>query len=108
MAFCIEISDTVKFTVKGSYKASDGVDKPFTFDLIASRLSADAYTDALSGATLGEFLAGVITGWSGLKHADGSAVEFSADALQQLLKLPGMATLVFKTYSAEIAVREKN
>lgn len=108
MSFCIEISNIVKFTIKGAYKGADGAEKPFTFDLTADRLSAEDYADAIAGSNLGDFLTRVITGWSGLKDADGTALEFSADALERLLKLPGMATLVFKTYSAEVVVKEKN
>ena len=108
MAFCIEISDTVRFTVKGSLKDETGAEKPFSFDLVATRLDADEYADAVSAGTLRDFLLNVITGWHGLKAADGGAQDFSADALARLLKLPGMATLVFKAYSADVIVKEKN
>ena len=111
MAFNIEISDTVRFTVKFNVKDGAGVEKPASFDLIAKRLDVDEYKEALASetsVTFSDFLASVVTGWEGVRDGRGTPVEFSVDALRKLCKVAGLASLMFKTYGSEVSVKEKN
>jgi hypothetical protein len=111
MAFNIEISDTVKFTVRFTTKDASGTEKPASFDLIARRLDVDEYKDALASetsVTFSDFLGTVVTGWEGVRDGAGTPVEFSQDGLRRLCKVPGLASLMFKTYGAEVSVKEKN
>lgn len=111
MAFNIEISDTVRFTVKFNVKDGAGVEKPASFDLIAKRLDVDEYKEALASetsVTFSDFLASVVTGWEGVRDGSGTPVEFSEDALRKLCKVPGLASLMFKCYGSEVSVKEKN
>ena len=111
MAFNIEISDTVRFTVRFTTKDGAGVEKPASFDLIARRLDVDEYKDALAqetSVTFADFLASVVQGWDGVRDGSGAPVEFTPDGLRKLCKVPGLASLMFKTYGAEVAVKEKN
>ena len=111
MAFNIEISDTVRFTVRFSVKDETGSEKPASFDLIAHRLDVDEYKDALAqetSVTFSDFLCGVVTGWDGVRDGNGAPVDFSLDALRRLCKVPGLASLMFKSYGVEVSVKEKN
>ncbi len=111
MAFNIEISDTVRFTVRFSTKDEKGVEKPASFDLIARRLDVDEYKDALANETsitFADFLATVVEGWEGVRDGSGTPVEFSEPALRRLCKVPGLASLIFKAYGTEVSVKEKN
>ena len=111
MAFNIEISDTVRFTVRFSVKDETGSEKPASFDLIANRLDVDAYKEALASetsVTFSDFLARVVHGWENVRDGSGTPVPFSQDALARLCKVPGLASLMFKTYGAEVSVKEKN
>jgi hypothetical protein len=111
LAFNIEISDTVRFTVRFATKDAAGTEKPASFDLIAHRLDVDAYKEALeseTSVTFSDFLARVVTGWDGVRDGSGAPVEFTPDGLRKLCKVPGLASLIFKTYGAEVAVKEKN
>lgn len=108
--FCIEIEDTVKFKVRGAFNAADGTSKPFDFDITATRLDVDAYKAAVSNtdATLADFLAGVVKDWSGVRDGTGKPVDYSEDALRRICKLPGLASLMFRTYGTEVGAKEKN
>lgn len=111
MAFNIEISDTVRFTVKFTTKDAAGTDKPASFDLIATRLDTDQYKAAIEGetsVTFGDFLCRTVKDWDGVRDGQGQPVVFSETALRQLCKVPGLAVLMFRTYGAEVAVKEKN
>lgn len=111
MAFNIEISDTVRFTVRFTTRDGAGVEKPASFDLIARRLDTDEYKEALAtetSVTFADFLANVVEGWDGVRDGNGNPVEFSADALRKLCRVPGLASLMFKAYGLEVSVKEKN
>ena len=111
MAFNIEISDTVRFTVRFSTKDASGTEKPASFDLIARRLDVDEYKDALAtetSLTFSDFLCNVVEGWDGVRDGSGTPVEFSTDALRKLCRVPGLASLMFKCYGIEVSVKEKN
>ena len=108
--FCIEIEDRVKFKVRGSFNSADGTAKPFDFDVVATRLDVDAYKSAVSDtdATMADFLASVVIDWSGVRDGAGKPVDYSEDALRKVCQLPGMASLIFRTYGTEVGAKEKN
>ena len=108
MSICIVISDTVRFAVKGALRGQDGTQKPFDFELTARRLDTDAYQEAIASSSLGDFLRGVVTDWHKVLDDAGEPVPFGASAFERLLRMPGMASHIFKVYSAEVAVKEKN
>jgi len=109
--FNIEISDKVKFQVKGSI-IEDDKPKPFSFSLTCKRLDVDEYKDRVSARvdefSMADFVCEVAQDWGDVRDGTGSLVPFSDQALRSLLKVPGMAYLIFKTYGAEVGVKEKN
>ena len=59
------------------------------------------------GSLIG-FITDIATGWTGVNDGAGKPVEFTADALAKVCRVPGMATLIFKAYTAEVGAKEKN
>lgn len=109
MAFNIEISDTARFTVKFSLRGGDGSDKPSSFEFLADRVSVDEYKQVLDeGGTFADFLVRVGKGWEGVRDGNGTPVDYSEDALRKICNIPGLASLMFKLYGAEVSVKEKN
>lgn len=107
----IEIDDVVQFKVKGTMNGQDGTAKPFDFDLKCKRLDTDEYraaTSADSELTMADFLSGVVIGWSGVRDGSGTPVEYSEASLRKLCKVPGLASLMFRTYGIEAGAKEKN
>lgn len=112
MAFNIEIDDKVTFKVKGTINNAAGKPVAFDFAITANRLDTDEFKAAIErgdgeGSLIG-FITDVATGWAGVNDGAGKPVEFSADALGKVCRVPGMATLIFKAYTAEVGAKEKN
>lgn len=109
MSLIIEVSNKVKFKVKGTLNDESGVAKPFDFSLTCIRLDADEIQTSLDSAgKIHEFMAEVMLDWDGLRDANKALVPFSEDAVKALFKIPGMARVVFNTYLAEVGAKEKN
>lgn len=111
MAIKIVVSDSLKFPVKGTIKDKDGSDQPFSFSLICKRLDTDEIGDRLkpeNEASVPDFLVDVAEGWEGVRDEDDKPMPYSADALRQLCRIPGVAALAFRTYLAEVGAKEKN
>lgn len=111
MAISIVVSDTVGIKVTGSINNASGTPVPFNFHLICTRLDADQIQEKLkteSDASLIDFLADITTGWSGVKDADDTFLDYSESNLRRLCKLPGIAGIAFRTYLAEAGAKEKN
>ena len=111
MAIKITISDTVGFKVKGAINDAAGVPQSFDFNLTACRLDADQIQTKLkteSEASITDFLADVIEGWSGVRGADDKPLDYTEANLRALCKIPGLAGLAFRTYLAEVGAKEKN
>lgn len=111
MAIKIVISDTVGLKVKGTINDAAGVAQPFDFALTCIRLDADQIQAKLkseSDASITDFLADIITGWSGVRDADDKPIPYTEDALRQLCKIPGVANLAFKSYLLDAGAKEKN
>jgi hypothetical protein len=111
MAIKIEISNTVGFKVRGHINNESGVAQPFDFSLTCDRLDADAIQSRLNSSsdeTMGDFMASVIKGWSGVKDAEDQPVAYSPEAFRRLCKIPGVANVTLRTYLAEVGAKEKN
>lgn len=111
MAIKIVISNTVRFKVKGTIKDEAGIDQPFDFSLTCMRLDADQIQAKLRGegdASVIDFLCDVVEDWSGVKDADDKALPYSEDNLRALCRIPGIASLAFRTYLSECGAKEKN
>lgn len=110
MAIKIVVSDTVAFKVKGTINDAEGKPEAFDFRLTCKRLDAEEIKTVVSDneGTIKEFLQDTITGWSGVQDGNGASLPYSADALAQLLLIPGLSAQIFRTYLAEVGTKEKN
>ncbi|MEY2688238.1 MAG: hypothetical protein RL375_2436 [Pseudomonadota bacterium] len=110
MTIRITVSDRVQYRVRGTINNETGAAEAFDFRVTARRLDPEALQSQLaeSSRRIEDFLADVIVGWQGVVDAEGTDVPFSPAALSQLLKIPGLAVLIFKGYVAETAAKEKN
>lgn|SRR5574337_4399 len=108
MAFCLVVSDTVKFPVRGEIRDAEGVARPFEFSVIARRPPMSEILAMLdSRPDKGDFMRRVITGWSGVNDANGEAVAFSDAALTLLFETVYMADVVYQAYSEAIGAKGK-
>lgn len=111
MGIKIVISNTVRFKVKGTIKDEAGTDQPFDFSLTCARLDAEQIQAKLrtdSEASVTDFLIDVVEDWAGVKDADDKALAFSEENLRALCRIPGVASLAFRTYLSEVGAKEKN
>lgn len=111
MGIKIVISNTVRFKVKGTIKDEAGTDQPFDFSLTCARLDAEQIQAKLrtdSEASVTDFLIDVVEDWAGVKDADDKALPFSEENLRALCRIPGVASLAFRTYLSEVGAKEKN
>lgn len=111
MGIKIVISNTVRFKVKGTIKDEAGTDQPFDFSLTCTRLDAEQIQAKLrtdSEASVTDFLIDVVEDWAGVKDADDKALPFSEENLRALCRIPGVASLAFRTYLSEVGAKEKN
>lgn len=110
MAFKLVERNTVPVTVKGKIADENGKTEIFDFTLICKRMGADALQDALKteDRNIKSFMADVVEGWKGVLNQDGVNVAFNEEALDQLLDVPGIAGIAFKTYLEEQGARAKN
>lgn len=111
MTIKIVISDTVGIKVKGAINDAAGNPQPFSFGLTCDRLDAEQIKSKLeneSDATITDFMADIAHGWSEVRDADDKPMPFSAEALRQLFRIPGVAGLAFRTYLSEVGAKEKN
>lgn len=111
MAIKIVISDTVGFKVKGTINDAAGKPQPFDFGLTCARLDAEQITAKLQGdsdSSITDFLVDVVEDWQGVRDAADNQLPYTADALRQLCRIPGVASLAFRTYLAEVGAKEKN
>lgn len=111
MAIKIVLSNKVGIKVKGTYGDSAGNPQPFDFTLVCNRLDTDQLQAKIKDEpddTLVDFMVDVITDWSGVRDADDAPLPYSADSYRALCKLPGISLLAYRTYMAEVGVKEKN
>lgn len=120
MAIKIVISQHVKFQVKGKTTDAEGATVDFDFNLTAARLDqdelntlqADLVVASAKAGNHGELavrMARLCTAWDKVQDASGEPLPFSQDNLLSLFRAyPGMAVHVWRTYQAEVGVKEKN
>lgn len=111
MAIKIVVSNKVKFKVKGVIRDENGIDQPFDFSLLCTRLDADQITSKLKSDTsdsIVDFMADVVEDWTGVKDAEDAALPYNEATFRQLCKLPGVAGVAFRAYMQEVGAREKN
>lgn len=110
--YVLAVEDTVEVLVKFSVK-SKGVLKTFAVTLEAKRLSQPDINERVADKEIkvADFLAEVVTGWSGQRLVlddQGQPAEFSAEALEAFLGVAGLAHLCFTAYFKECGAKEKN
>lgn len=109
MKFKIAIGNTVLVPVKFTLK--DGsVNKLFTFSLTAIRKTPEEI-DEQPELTIKDFLLENVTDWSGQRlvlQDNDEPAPFSRDALDYLLKQPGLLGIVWTAYQRECGGKEKN
>lgn len=112
MSINIVISDTVGFKVEGAINDAAGTPQPFDFSLVCKRLDSDTIDEQMKGdftpAKVRDFFTAHTTGWARVRDAAGQEAPFSTDALASLLKIPGLPSLAFRKYIAEVGAKEKN
>lgn len=111
MAIKIVVSDTVAFKVRGTINDAAGVAQPFDFKLTCIRLDSDQINVKLKSdtdASLTDFMADVVEDWSGVRDAQDQPLPYSEAGLRQLCKIPGVASVAFRTYLSEVGAKEKN
>lgn len=100
MAFKLVVSNTVAVPVAGRLPDASGRPVPFSFTLQARRLPAGELRQAIEAndRTVPEFLASLVEGWSGVQDDAGRELPFSAEGLNALLDIVGMAGVMFSAY----------
>lgn len=108
MAIKIIVSDTVLVRVEGTITNEQGTAEPFDFKLRCKRMDTTTLRDRVdANVAWAALVAEVAEGWSGVK-GEGGEVPFSADGLQQLLAIPGLAMLAANAYVRDCGAKAKN
>ena len=110
--FTLAIQNATDVSVKFTLKDGKAL-KTFAFTFTADRLEQDEITARLEDKEkkVRDFMAEVITGWSGQRlvlDADGQPAAFSPDALNALLNVAGVAAVLFNAYLKDCGAKEKN
>lgn len=117
-----KVSIPVKFTLK-----EGNVNKLFAFTLYGNRLDQDVIEEKMTegGFKFKEGLLsmhksfvdptskeeGLFTGWDGQRlicTEDGTPAEFCTEALEAMLSIPVVASIIYKAYLLECGAKEKN
>ena len=108
MSIRIKVSDTVRIACKGTIADVNGP-QPFDFSFLAKRLDEKTLAAKLgeSDSLISDFLASIVTGWSGVKDDNGE-VPFSEDALRELMLTPGLSRIMFRQYLEDCGAKAKN
>lgn len=98
----------VNFNINNAGKVAN-----HSFSLIADRFDQDQIKELLDDKdrTVSDVVKEVVTGWSGQKlvqNDDGSPAEFSAEALGIMLSVPGVSSVIYSSWMAEIGAKAKN
>lgn len=125
--FAVAVGDNIDVPIKFTLKEGR-VDKLFSFTLHGNRLEQDVIDEKMKEAEYkfkGALLSmhksyvdpnsqreGLFTGWTGqrliVSPSDGSPSEFSTEAFEAMLSIPGVSGVIYKTYQLECAAKEKN
>ena len=98
----------VKFTLKDK-----GIDRLFSFTLDAVRLEQDEISSRLEekDKKVKDFMSDLITGWDGQRlvlNQDDTPADFSPEAMDVMLNVPGVASVIFNAYLKDCGAKEKN
>lgn len=110
MSIKLTVSDTVQVPVKGKIADEAGRDQGFDFTLTCKRLNADELKVRMDvkDAPVADLVRDVAQGWKGVVGDDNAPIPFTADGLDQLLRIPGIALLSLTAYFKEVGAKEKN
>lgn len=109
MAIKIVLSSLVKFRVKGELNDEKGNKQTVDFSLTCERHAADQWPSIFKeGEKLSVGFASITKDWGDVQDEEGKPVPYSADALDQLFRIPGVAQLSYVAYVTESGVKAKN
>lgn len=109
MGIKIVLSKLVKFPVKGEINDENGNKQAVHFTLTCERHPAEAWKGIfVEGEKLSVGFAKITKDWSDVQDADGKPLPYSAEALDQLFSIPGVAQLTYVAYATESGVKAKN
>lgn len=108
----LAISNTSEISVKFTLKEGS-VNKLFAFSFTAIRLDQDEITERIEekNKKVKDFMAEVITGWSGQRMVledNGEPAAFSQEALAMMLNVMGVGSILFNAYMKDCGAKEKN
>lgn len=112
MAFKLAVSNKILTRVKGVV-SEEGSDRAFDFQLEQDRVTQDELQKAITnrGEDAAAFIKRVTHGWRDQRLVltdDDKPAAFSAEALDVLLTISGMAGYCWQAYLAQVLVHEKN
>lgn len=109
MTIKIKLSNLVKFRVKGEINDENGTKQAVDFSLTCERRPADDWKKIfVEGEKLSTGFAQITKGWGDVLGEDDKPLAYSADALEQLFSIPGVAQLAYVAYVTESGVKAKN
>ncbi|QTW18185.1 hypothetical protein [Comamonas kerstersii] len=109
MAIKIVLSNLVKFRVRGEINDENGNKQAVDFSLTCERHPADEWPKIfVEGEKLSQGFAKITKDWGDVLDEKGQPVPYSAEALDQLFSIPGVAQLTYVAYATESGVKAKN
>jgi len=107
--YTLAIDNVVEVPVKFTLK-SGRVNKPFTATLIANRLTKEESESQAEGTSIKDFLLANITDWrdQNLVLVDGKPADFAPAALEYMLSVGNVLSVVWNAYLKETGAKEKN
>lgn len=109
MAIKIVLSNLVKFRVRGEINDENGNKQAVDFSLTCERHPADEWPKIfVEGEKLSQGFAKITKDWGDVLDEKGQPVPYSAEALDQLFSIPGVAQLTYVAYVTESGVKAKN
>lgn len=107
--YTLAIDNVVEFTVKFTLK-SGRVNKQFAVTLTANRLTKEESEAQAEGTSVKDFLLANITDWrdQNLVLVDGKPADFAPAALEHMLSVGNVLSVVWNAYIKETGAKEKN
>ncbi len=113
MAFKLAISPKVLFGVTLMVANDNGNKDTFKFDILAERRTSEEMRKTITDETMqvDAFLADIAKGWEKQRlvlEEDGTPAQFSPEAFQKMLEVPGAPAVIYQSYLKAITAKEKN
>ncbi len=113
MQYRLAISDKVGVRVEGATVDEDGLERRFKFTLVCDRLPQHQLRELIAdkSATSMDFFRQHAHGWRDQRlvlDANGNPAEFSADALELLFTISGLAAVCWQAYLSQVVATAKN